>query len=503
MNITACVVVENKGRTLTRWFKCMRQIANEIVIINIGSIDNIREIAMEVNAKVYSLKNKDDLAAAKNCALDKATGDWVIFLDDNEYFTDESLDILKRDMLVADDKIDGFVCRKKKYVKCEAIDNFYKLCVFRNNRNLCYKGCSYTQLVNGLQKKINITVLDDLVIYYTKCSSRVMAEKIRYSLKLLRQNNGETATLIHLVECYIDIKHYDKAIKCCEKFIISSNNDNNLRIYIYSKWLEMVIDIKSNYVAAQKVLKNAIKEFPNNGEVLYFKAKLLYLQKKYTEAEQCFKEILVLKTDNENLNASMLAGRYADIYADLGRLYELKGQNNRAIKNYVKSLQINCFNNDILVYLYRQINKLDDIYKIELLNSIYDGQNKIGFLLNMLYNTLSEKISLYYKKMLQEKYNVKFPCSIANDFFITGNIKGTINMLGFGLEDTYKFLAADAIMNKRGKTQLQNKIPAVYNNIVKDYDLLKDIKIDTDNKKKYSDISVIVKMSDRDKNNGK
>lgn len=58
--------------------------ADEIIIVDTGSIDSTREIAKKFTDKVYDFRWCDDFAAARNYALRHATGDWVLSIDADE-----------------------------------------------------------------------------------------------------------------------------------------------------------------------------------------------------------------------------------------------------------------------------------------------------------------------------------------------------------------------------------------------------------------------------------
>ena len=85
--ISACVIVKNEEKNLPRWLDSVKRIAEEIVVVDTGSADATVTIAKAAGAKVYHFAWIDDFAAAKNFALEKATGAWVVFPDADEYFS--------------------------------------------------------------------------------------------------------------------------------------------------------------------------------------------------------------------------------------------------------------------------------------------------------------------------------------------------------------------------------------------------------------------------------
>ena len=86
MRISACVVIKNEEKNIRRWLVNMRHIADEIIVVDTGSTDATLKILKEAGIKVYHFAWCNDFAAAKNYAIKQATGDWVVFLDADEYF---------------------------------------------------------------------------------------------------------------------------------------------------------------------------------------------------------------------------------------------------------------------------------------------------------------------------------------------------------------------------------------------------------------------------------
>lgn len=57
--------------------------ADEIIVVDNGSLDNTLEIAKKYTDKIFKV-NLQDFAAWRNVAVEKATGDWILFIDPDE-----------------------------------------------------------------------------------------------------------------------------------------------------------------------------------------------------------------------------------------------------------------------------------------------------------------------------------------------------------------------------------------------------------------------------------
>ena len=96
MQISACVITKNEEQNIGEWLTRMKSVAQECIVVDMGSTDNTVGLVKAAGASVYFFPWQGDFAAAKNFALEKATGDWIFFLDADEYFPAETLLLLEQ-----------------------------------------------------------------------------------------------------------------------------------------------------------------------------------------------------------------------------------------------------------------------------------------------------------------------------------------------------------------------------------------------------------------------
>ena len=90
MKLSACYIVKDAAAVLKKSLESLKDNVDEIIVVDTGSVDASIEIAQQAGAKVYSYSWQDDFAAVRNFALGKAGGDWIVFLDADEYFNPET-----------------------------------------------------------------------------------------------------------------------------------------------------------------------------------------------------------------------------------------------------------------------------------------------------------------------------------------------------------------------------------------------------------------------------
>ncbi|WP_196604844.1 glycosyltransferase family 2 protein [Pectinatus haikarae] len=226
MKISACVIVKNEERNLPRWLNCMRQIADEMIIVDTGSDDDTKNIAASSDAAVYDFRWQDDFAAAKNYAIDKASGDWILFLDADEYFDETSIKNVRKNIAAIEPGIKIFMCQLiNKDEKGKLSDPIYMVRGFRNEQGLRYKGLIHEQLFYYDKEITNMAAMPDIQVYHTGYTEQNVEKKLRRNLQLMcrdiRMNGDNSRYYSALADCYYGLGVYEKAAEFARKFIES------------------------------------------------------------------------------------------------------------------------------------------------------------------------------------------------------------------------------------------------------------------------------------------
>ncbi|HEY2456177.1 MAG TPA: glycosyltransferase family 2 protein [Candidatus Acidoferrum sp.] len=86
--LTICVVAQNEEENLPRLLRSVREVADEVVVVDGGSTDRSVAIAQEHGAKVIQ-RAFTTHADQKNYAASVATHDWIFLLDADEELSEE------------------------------------------------------------------------------------------------------------------------------------------------------------------------------------------------------------------------------------------------------------------------------------------------------------------------------------------------------------------------------------------------------------------------------
>lgn len=93
--ISLCMIVRNEEAVLGRCLDCVKDICDEIIIVDTGSADGTREIAGRYTEKVYDFPWEDDFAAARNFSFSKAAMEYILWLDADDVLDQEGQDKLR------------------------------------------------------------------------------------------------------------------------------------------------------------------------------------------------------------------------------------------------------------------------------------------------------------------------------------------------------------------------------------------------------------------------
>ncbi len=249
--ISIIITAYNAEKTIE---KCLNSILDtkyndyEIILVNDGSIDNtekVIELFASDKIKYYKKKNTG-VADSRNFGIDKAKGDYITFVDSDDYvasnyfegidkYINEDVDIIKRK---------GIIVKENKEEKIKGAtfdiitgeDAFNKLCftdifldtlwsyvikksLFVDN-NLYFEKDRFHEdfgLLPLLILKANKMVsLDDGIYYYVQTDNSIMREK----------NVDKT-----IKKAKDALYHYDNILETIESYDLSKFTKENVRIY--------------------------------------------------------------------------------------------------------------------------------------------------------------------------------------------------------------------------------------------------------------------------------
>ena len=90
VTISVCMIVKNEERILARCLDSLKRLADEIIIVDTGSVDDTKRIAEAYTDKVYDFAWTGSFSDARNFALSKAEMEYIYSADADEMLDEEN-----------------------------------------------------------------------------------------------------------------------------------------------------------------------------------------------------------------------------------------------------------------------------------------------------------------------------------------------------------------------------------------------------------------------------
>lgn len=222
MRLSACYIVKDETDELARSLMSVAPSADEIIVVLTADSEATAKVAVEAGASLYKFPWQNDFSLARNFALSKATGDWLICLDADEYFLhpEEARGAIMEIIAANQDADAIFIVRKEIYSADseEGMGSQLMARIFRNDKRLRYQGCIHEMMVWEDGHPLNFAYADcRLTINHTGYEPGRMEDKTRRNLELLENDAARNGKgLFHsfyLADCYYALGKYEQALQ--------------------------------------------------------------------------------------------------------------------------------------------------------------------------------------------------------------------------------------------------------------------------------------------------
>lgn len=258
MKISVCMIVKNEELVLARCLNCVRQFADEIIIVDTGSTDNTKDIASRYTDKVYDYVWCDDFSKARNYAFSKATMDYIMWLDADdvlEYCEIEKINQLKLNM-VADTYMLKYATSFDESGKPNFV--FERERILKNDKRAYWSGFVHEAIVPfGKIEHLDITIQHrKIATHYTKRNLNLFRKALKRGVKFNAREQYYYARELFYWGYYKKCKtELNKFFKMKHKFLPNTID----AILIISKCYEQLDDIENS----KKWLLEGLNIMPN------------------------------------------------------------------------------------------------------------------------------------------------------------------------------------------------------------------------------------------------
>jgi len=199
-SISAAIITFNEEDNIGRTLESLKDLVDEIIIIDSGSTDRTVDIAQQYGAKIF-IEEWKGFSEQKNSLISKCNTEWILFLDSDEVLTEDlKKSIIKN--LSSEKLFDGYyISRKTHYLR--KLLNYswqpdFKLRLVRKNCNPIWVGNEIHEklIINGRTGK-----LDSYLIHYTyKDINHHFRKTLSYSVISAKDyyNSGKRFSIFNL-----------------------------------------------------------------------------------------------------------------------------------------------------------------------------------------------------------------------------------------------------------------------------------------------------------------
>ncbi|MFZ2538974.1 MAG: glycosyltransferase [Oscillospiraceae bacterium] len=280
MTISLCMIVKNEENTLQRCLDSISDIVDEIIIVDTGSEDNTKSIALRYTKNVYDFKWIDDFSAARNYSFSKATKEYILWLDSD-------------DVLLESD-------RQKLINLKNNFDNSFDVVMMKYNLgsdDINYPTCTFMR--ERLLKREKGFMWNDPIHEYIIISGKILNTDICITHKRM---HGKTDRNLRIFKKMItqgkELSHRNKFYYARELFL---NGHFNEAIVYYNQFLNTTGGLTSNYMDASIDLASCYRSLNDDKNVL--KSLLSSFEHDSPRAEICCQLGFFYKQKKDYLNA--------------------------------------------------------------------------------------------------------------------------------------------------------------------------------------------------------
>ena len=332
--ISLCMIVKNEGENLRDCLYKVSAIVDEIIVVDTGSTDNTRSIAAEFTDKVYGYNWCYDFAAARNFSISKASNDWILVLDADEYvsnYMQEKVYNFVND--ISNEKVVGRIERINLLEDSGASRKFTeRISRLFNRKYLQYEGTIHEQIVGKDGKAYNTVSVDITIdhIGYTKeviNKTNKLKRNMDMLIRAIEDKPNDPYLYFQLGKTYYMMKDFNASCVYFEKAL-------TFKLESRLEYVEDLIETygyalinSGKYTDAMKI-ENYLDIYINSAD-FHFLLGLIYMNNaKFNQAVESFLECT--KFPHSKVEGITTYSSYYNI----GVIYDVLGYREKAIEYY-------------------------------------------------------------------------------------------------------------------------------------------------------------------------
>jgi glycosyltransferase involved in cell wall biosynthesis len=269
--LSFCMIVKNEERNLPRCLDSVRDLAGELIVVDTGSADQTRRIATSYGAQVIPFDfTAVDFAAARNRAIARASGRWILMLDADETLDRASVPIVES-LVALGENAGYFLERHNHSSDSSSPTTDYVVRLFPNRPNYRYRGRVHETIDAAILSGGGRLRKTEIRIDHNFASDRESRRrKNHWYIEILKEeiaaDPSDDSRLDFLAAEYHQLEMFDEATGIAERIVRMRPRDAQAHLFLGTYHLVYQNDL----VRARADFNQALKLRPDYAEAKSF-----------------------------------------------------------------------------------------------------------------------------------------------------------------------------------------------------------------------------------------
>lgn len=350
MSLSLCMIVKNEENTLGRCLESVKDIVDEMIIIDTGSTDDTIKIAKEYDTKIFFYEWDNSFSNARNYSLSKASKDWILIMDaDDELRSEDKYKVIK---LINDEnnKLNAYFGETLSYSGDSSDYNIYSnlnIRFIKNGKGYKFSGDIHEQIIPGSEdaKKQVFLGIADIKFYHYGYLNKTVNEKNKRKRnmdiieKILKENPDDTFMLYNMGVEYSAKGEYTEALNYLKKAYKNFNPSLGFGAKLILKMISCN-EMLQQFDDCLTLIEEGLKYYPSCTDYEFYRANIFYIKNKYYSAIESAKKCTSMGEPPILLREVSGVATYRPYYL-LGIIYSNIGDYDESYKFYDEVLKLN------------------------------------------------------------------------------------------------------------------------------------------------------------------
>ncbi len=294
--VSLCLIVRNEEQNLPACLGSVRDLVDEIIVLDTGSTDRTREIALGFGARVFDFAWVDDFSAARNESKRHATGEWIFWLDADERLDEANRRKLRTLFAGLEDENAAYVMKQHSPKGNSSAVRVDHVRLFRNHPQLRWEHRIHEQLLPSLHRLGTRFCWTEIIIdhagYRDEEHFNAKCERNLAILELeVKEHPDQLLALFYLGVARLEQDRPADAIpllrRCLEKGQAGDSTARKVHVLLAQCHRRL-----NQPEEALHVCQAGRKQFPADPELLFVESELRTERGEHAEAEKCLRDLL-------------------------------------------------------------------------------------------------------------------------------------------------------------------------------------------------------------------